>query len=990
MKMYRPRSSTVNRIPEQPSRAKDRCRPYGFGEGPAADKKKAIPVLLRIFLGLTILVAIRPQARASCSVQPAHLRLQSLSDPIGVTVPSPRFSWWLAASNTSCQNMRQVAYRIVVTTSAASLVRGETLWDSGKILSSCHTDVTYSGVPLTSSTLYFWRVETWDNRNIQGFWSTIEHWTTGLMRAEDWHASWIGAGPDEASTEQSREGVSLPETSPVPMPIFRKSFSLPAGKIVRRALVSVSGLGQYELHLNGRNVTSDVFQPGWTDYRKHVLYNTYDVGPRLHAGTNVFGLLLGNGMYNSPRVAGRYAKFTGTFGQPKLILQMDIFYTDGMRDRIVSDSSWSVTAGPLRFSSPYGGEDVDARYEPEGWDRNGFDDRTWSSAMLVSGPGGVLESQMQPPVREQNSLWPVRISSPSPGTWVYDFGRNHAGWPLLRVQGTAGAKVTLVPGELLDDHGAVIQSNVIWNRNTSTSFSYTLRGGRPETWHPRFTYWGYRYLQVTGARPSSSPKTTEQTRILAINSQPIHAAVKQVGTFTTSDKLLMRIHRLILGAILSNTMSLLTDCPTREKLGWLEQTYLAGGSILYNFDDQLLYQQVAEDMQDAQLADGMIPGIAPEYVAFIDRNGVNTDFRDSPEWGSAVVLATWEAYRFFGDRNVLAEHYLDMRRYLDYLDSRSQRGLIRYGLGDWYDLGPGRPGVAQLTDRSLTATATYVHALDLFSKIAAMLGYDQDVALYATRAQSVRESFQSELFHPVEQDYDRGSQTANAMALATGMVPAEDREGPLNSLLRDIEAHHDKTTAGDIGFHYVLTALADGGRSDIVYRMLTQTALPGYGYQLAHGATTLTEAWDADSSSSQDHLMLGHAEEWFYRSLAGLDFDMSRPEPRQILIHPAILTSVSAASASLKSVLGPIYVAWRRHQGVVSLNIEIPSGTCATVVLPRDAVAHIPVGFTIQPADPLSNSREIILGSGWYFFHWRTAYAGVAFTQLSGPHTALR
>jgi hypothetical protein len=890
---------------------------------------------LRWLIFLALLTGCTSRLWAACTIRPAHLRLESLSNPVGVEIAAPRFSWWLAASASTCRSQTQSAYRIVVMTAPNRSGGQTTVWDSGKVAAG-DRNVVYEGSPLLSAAQYVWKLQVWDGQNVARGWSSTSQWVTGLMHSEDWKASWIAARPDAASPQQAREGVQLPLTSPEPMPIFRKSFTLAHGERIQSALLFVSGMGQYEVRLNGRAITHDVLTPGWTDYRKHVLYNAYDITSALNAKENTFGVLLGNGMYNSPHVAGRYAKFTGSFGQPKMILQLQILYRSGVRELIVSDRSWNVTAGQIRFSSPYGGEDADARAEPTGWDTTGFDGRSWPAAIEVSGPGGVLEAQLQAPIREQAPLRSIRVTSPEPGTWVYDFGRNHAGWPLLNVRGQAGAMVTLLPGELLDKQGLVTQRNVIWDRSTVARYTYTLRGGqRAERWSPRFSYWGYRYIEVKVVRPVGSPLTTQLPRILSLLSVPVHADLETRGHFSTSNPLFTHIHRLILGAILSNTMSLLTDCPTREKLGWLEQSYLAGSSILFNFDDDLLYRQVAQDMQDAQLPDGMVPGIAPEYVAFVDHDGVSTAFRDSPEWGSAVVLATWEAYRFDGDERVLRDHYADMRRYLDYLTTREQNGLIRYGLGDWYDLGPGKPGVAQLTSRAVTATGTYLLALDAFVKIAMLLGYPEDATAYAERARNVREAFQEQLSKPSSDSYDRGSQTAHAFALDLGVVPSERRSAVLDALIKDITAHHDQTTAGDIGFHYVLEALTAAGRSDIVDHILTQGAFPGYAYQLAHGATTLTEAWDAGTGSSQDHLMLGHAEEWFYRSLAGLDFDLSRAEDRQILIHPSPVASVYAASASFDSVLGPIRVAWRQRGDMFRLEVDVPPGSRATVVLPR-------------------------------------------------------
>jgi hypothetical protein len=392
---------------------------------------------------------------------------------------------------------------------------------------------------------------------------------------------------------------------------------------------------------------------------------------------------------------------------------------------------------------------------------------------------------------------------------------------------------------------------------------------------------------------------------------------------------MMGIHRLIDRAIYSNMVSVLTDCPTREKLGWLEQTHLAAASLMNNYGLQKLYAKIADDMQDAQQPTGLVPDIAPEYVVF------SGGFRDSPEWGSAVVLSTWAAYQFYGDVTPLREHYGAMQRYAAYLEGKTQGGLLLYGLGDWYDIGPGAPGVSKLTSKGVTATATFYELLVDLQKIAKLLGKDGDAARYAAQAADVKQAFNTAYFHAETNQYDTGSQTANAMPLAVGLVPEERRAAVLANLVADIRAHENHVTAGDVGFHYVVRALTDGRRSDVLYEMLSRTDKPSYGDQLAHGATALTEAWDADPRSSQNHFMLGHAEEWFYRGLAGIDFDLSRPVGQQIVIQPSVVGTMQNAGARFDSKLGRIVSAWSREGDQVSLEMAVPV----------NAVLVLPVGF---------------------------------------------
>ncbi len=505
---------------------------------------------------------------------------------------------------------------------------------------------------------------------------------------------------------------------------------------------------------------------------------------------------------------------------------------------------------------------------------------------------------------------------------VYDLGQNFAGWPELEVRGQAGTTIKMVAGELLDKYGQVTQGSGGGSPAAQNSFTYVLRGGAmAESWHPRFSYYGFRYVQVE----QSGGATTE----LKVSGRFLHDAVKVDGSFTSSDELMMRIHQLIDRAIYSNMVSLLTDCPTREKLGWLEQTHLAAASMMYNYGLRSLYAKIEDDMQDAQQPTGLVPDIAPEYMVF------SGAFRDSPEWGASVVLSPWAAYQFYGDVGPLREHYGSMQRYAAYLQGKTQGGLLQYGLGDWYDIGPGAPGRSKLTSTGVTATATFYELLMDLQRIAKLLGKDDDAAKYAAQAARLKEIFNAKYFHADTNQYDTGSQTANAMPLAVGLVPDGDRAAVLANLVADIRKHDNHVTAGDVGFHYVVRALTDGRRSDVLYEMLSRTDKPSYGDQLAHGATALTEAWDADPRSSQNHFMLGHAEEWFYRGLAGIDFDLSRPVGRQIVMQPSVVGTMQSAGARLDTRLGRVVSAWTREGDQVSLEMTVPV----------NAVLVLPVGF---------------------------------------------
>ena len=690
------------------------------------------------------------------------------------------------------------------------------------------------------------------------------------------------------------------------LPVFRRRFQ--TDRPVARAEAMVCGLGHFELSINGCPSGESLFEPGWTDYRKTCLLVRQDLSGRLVEGLNELQVFLGNGMYSVGGKPGRYRKFKGTFGPLKLIVCVRIERNDGSVDQVVSDESWQVAPGPIRFSCIYGGEDFDARLAA-------VDPGDWRPVELCNGPGGRLVEQRFPPIRVTETFPIARETSPERGVRVYDFGQNLAGRPRIVVSGRAGQAVRLYPGELLDANGRVTQKH----SGSPVWFEYTLAGGSEEAWTPRFSYTGFRYIEARGA--------VEVIR--DIRSEFIHSSAKVVGEFECSNDLYNRIHRLILAAMRSNMQSVFTDCPHREKLGWLEQTHLVGPGILWNFAAESLLAKTCRDMRDAQGDDGSIPTIAPQYVQFQPPWDV---FNHSPEWGAAIVLAPWMVYRRTGDATILRENYDAMRRFARYLASRGDRGIVSYGLGDWYDVGPKPPGFSQLTTAGVTGTATLFQVQSTMSQVARLLEDLDAAAAYQAAAEATGRAFHKRFFDAVNGFYDHGSQTAQAMPLALGMTPPRHAAGVLRRLIADIESRNYHVSAGDVGFRYVVDALAAHGRSDVLAAMLLRTDPPGYGAQLQRGATALTEAWDADGGKSQNHFMLGHAEAWFYERLVGIRVDFSRPE--QIVIDPAVVGDIVWARARHECPRGEIAVSWERSGDRFRLEVAIPPGLPATVHLP--------------------------------------------------------
>ncbi len=706
--------------------------------------------------------------------------------------------------------------------------------------------------------------------------------------------------------------------------LLRKEINVKPG--LKRAVAFVCGLGHYEMSLNGAKVGKDLLAPGWTKYDKTCLYDTHDVTAQLKPGANAIGLFLGNGMYNVP--GGRYSKFKVSFGPLRAIAQIRLEYNDGTTQTIGTDGSWQMAPGPVTFSDVFGGEDVDARLEPRGWKQTNFTASDWTAPTLSDGPGGILRglSVANPPIRAFETFKPVGTKVLNPHTTIYDFGQNAAIIPRLIVQGVAGAQVRLIPGETVKNDGSVDQTS----SGGPSYWQYTLAGNGAETYFSSFQYRGCRYLQVEMSAPAGAQLPVVQSlEIVAV-----HADSPPVGTFSSSNELFNRIHPLVRWAQRSNMMSVMTDCPHREKLGWLEEDHLNGPALRYNFDMSAMFSKMMNDMSDSQLDGGLIPNVAPDYVKW-----GGGDFYDSPEWSSAFLMVPWQQLEFNGDASLLKDHYPAMKRYVAYLGSRANDNIVSFGLSDWYDIGPGEPGYSKLTPKGLTATAFYFQDAVILAQTAKMLGLADEAKKYEQLAAQIRTAFNAHFFNAATNQYGSGSQAANSIPLVMGIADEANRAAILENLVKDVQ--QKGLTAGDVGYRYLLRALADGGRSDVIYAMNNQSDKPGYGMQLARGATSLTEAWDAHASSSQNHFMLGQINEWFYHDLAGIQCDPTGPGFQKIIIKPAVVGDLTQAQATYNSPYGPITSHWKRLDGELTLDISIPANTTATVYVPATNAASV-------------------------------------------------
>jgi len=851
-----------------------------------------------------------------------NLRCEYGHNPAGVDAPVPKLSWELQSDQ---QNVLQAAYRILVADDSLLLQKNTgNIWDSKKILSGASIQVPYQGKPLQATKKYWWKIMAWDNKGNASNWTDAANWQMGLLTPADWKgAKWIGYEvlPDSNIIVPFVHGNGKKAWGKRKdiLPLMRKRFLIE--KPVKSATVFISGLGHFDMSINGEKMGDHFLDPGWTQYSKHALYITFDITNRLQQGYNAIGIMLGNGFYYIP--GERYRKLTGAYGYPKMICRIVIAYADGSTADILSDNSWKTAISPVIFSSIYGGEDYDANLEQPNWNKSFFDDNHWKQAVVTSGPS-KLDAQAAGPLKIMQRFTPVKRTALKPGVWVYDLGQNFSGIPSVAVHGKKGDTVRIFPGEIINEDGSINQKA----SGAPCFYTYILKGTGTETWQPQFSYYGFRYLQVQGAVPAGEEMADQEVVIDNIEGLHIRNAAETAGSFISSSQLFNQTYDLINWAIKSNTMSVFTDCPHREKLGWLEQTQLVGSSVQYNFDIASLCRKVIKDMVYAQTADGLIPEIAPEFVQF------DEPFRDSPEWGSAAIILPWYNYQWYADKQTLGDAYDMMRRYMAYLKKKSVNHILSQGLGDWYDIGPNHPGVSQLTPMGVTGTATYYYDLTIMTRIASLLNKTADAKEYGQLALAVKKAFNKKFLNDTTKQYATNSQAANAMALFMGLTDPENKQAVADNLVKDIRGHNNALTAGDIGYRYVLRALEDAGRSDVIFDMNNRNDVPGYGYQLAHGATALTESWQAYPYVSNNHFMLGHLMEWLYAGLCGIKQAEGSVGYHKIVIRPQPAGNITMAAATYHSPYGDIKTNWTRANGVFDLQVTIPVNTSAEIYLP--------------------------------------------------------
>lgn len=855
-----------------------------------------------------------------------HLLCEYIENPLGLDMPIPRLSWRLESGE---QGTKQSAYQIIASVPLAigkSAGDEQTLWESGKVGSNQSVNIAYAGPTLKSGQRVSWKVRVWDQHDQVSEWSKPAWWEMGLLDQNEWQAKWIGSFL-----------VGGPRAS-IPVPYLRKSFALDLP--VASARLYVTALGLYEAFLNGSRIGDAELAPGWTDFHRRIYYQTYDVTGLLREGENVLGALLGDGWYCG-HLQVRDRQLYGD--RPKLLARLVITHPDGTQTVVVSDESWKHAFGPLLQSDLIQGEHYDGRLEFPGWDRPHFDTSCWFDVQTFLHPESLhINAQRCPLVKTHEQLKPVVEPFVTKDEWggstfLFDLGQNMTGRVRLHVRGAPGTTVRLRFGEALNLDGSLYIANL---RTARATDYYTCKGGGEEIWEPKFTFHGFRYVELKGA----IEKPTRHSIVGVV----LHSDLPVTGSFECSDPLLNQLQHNILWGWKGNTIDVPTDCPQRdERLGWTGDGQIFCRTSMFNSFSVSFWSKWLRDLEDSQGAAGNIPMFAPDLGEQRSKDG-------GPAYADAAVIVPWTAYICYADTRLLEESYGMLTRFVDWA-ARTSPGLIRAdaahtpfaGFGDWLALdGSGRRDGG--TPKDLIGTAFLAYSAQLASRAADCLGNEDDVHKYAKLYAETRTAFQKRFVTP--EGYVTGrTQTSYILALAFDLLPKELVPAAMDWLVRDIEERKDHLSTGFVGTPYLPHVLTRYGRLDLAYRLLLQQTWPSWLYAVTQGATTIWERWDGcthdkgfqdPSMNSFNHYAYGAIGDWLYSTVAGIEADPQKPGYQHILFHPQPGGGLTHARGSLESLYGQIVSDWHIHDGNFEWDIHIPPNTTATVLLPGETQAR--------------------------------------------------
>jgi alpha-L-rhamnosidase len=862
---------------------------------------------------------------------PTHLLCEYLENPLGIDVREPRLSWRIECGDAARKNVAQKAYQIVVT-------RGlrQNVWDSGKVRSVETTHIAYAGKPLESAARYHWKVRVWDEKNVASAWSESAHWGMGLLQRLEWKGQWIGEALDKPWSE----------TESLPSPLLRKSFIV--GKEVKQAVMYVSALGLYDLHLNGQRIGDHLLAPEWTDYHRRVQYQAYDVTAALRKGENAIGAILGQGWYAGRTGLGGFqvtGGIRGLYGRfMRLFAELHIELADGTKQVILTDPTWRYTTeGAIRGSDLMDGETYDARREIPGWDRPGFNDSSWKTVRIGMGPSLVF--QRNEPIRITRTLKPVALTEPERGTYIFDLGQNMVGWARMKLRAPAGTDIRFRFGEMLKEDGTLYRDNLrippVTPEGAPQEDHYICKGGGVETFEPHFTYHGFRYVEVAGL--PARPKSDDLTGCV------FHSAADEVSEWKTSSDLLNRIMKAIRWTLLGNLHSTPTDCPQRdERLGWMGDIQVFAQTACFHLGLGAFFTKWLQDVRDAQTDDGRFPDFAPQPY------DPNMRFSANPGWGDAGVIVPWRAYVNYGDKRLLEDNFGAGTRWIEFIHRHNPHliwenhlGSTDFIYGDWLNgdtfIGlPNWPKTGGKVANEIYATAFFAYSTEIIARMATVLGKKAEAAKYEALAKKIRKAF-NDAFVSKTGKIKGDTQAGYALALNFDLLPAKLRPAAARHLVAALKPYKGSMSTGIQSTVRMMLELTRCGESEAAYKLINQTTMPSWGYMVENGGTTVWERWDgwvegrgfqSSTMNSFNHYAIGAVGEWMWRVIIGLNPDEAVPGWKHFIVKPIPGGGLTSARGDYRSMHGTIRVAWQIEEGRFKLEVTVPCNTTATVQLP--------------------------------------------------------
>ena len=872
-----------------------------------------------------------------------NLLTENLPNPIGLDEKLPRFSWQLSSDK---RNTSQNAYEIKVSVGKTAV------WNSGKIVTAQSVHVPYAGPALQSGKKYNWQVRVWDNADNPSAWSEVANFQMALLDVSDWKAKWIEAGFVEDSINR-------------PVQYFRKQFN--SNKKIASATAYITSRGMYEAQINGKRVGDFYLTPGWTNYHKRLQYQVYDVTSLLANGKNAIGVMVGNGWY---RGFLAWQNNKDIYGKKlALLFQLSITYSDGSVETIVSDENWKSSNGAIRYSEIYHGETIDAREDKIGWSTNTYNDGDWSPVKVQEYDNKILLATYNEPVKKQETFKPVKIFTTPKGEQVMDFGQNLVGWVTIKVNGKAGDKIVIKHAEVLDKFGNFYIENI---RAAKTTATYILKGGGEESFEPHFTFFGFRYIKIEGYPAELSPEN--------FTAVALYSAMKPTGSFTSSHALINQLQHNIQWGQRGNFLDVPTDCPQRdERLGWTGDAQAFARTASFNFGVNNFFSKWMKDVASDQLPNGSVPFVIP--------NVLGAGASGSTGWADVATIIPWDMYLAYGDKRILENQYESMKKWVGFMESNSVNNLWNKGFhfGDWLFYRPfdDNDGRSAVTDKYLIAQCFFAHSTNLVIKAAKVLGKSEDVAKYSDLLTKIKEAFVKEYLTPNGRLVS-STQTAYVLALNFDMLPVALREPAAAKLVENVKSYGNHLTTGFLGTPYLCHVLSRYGYNDVAYSLLLQETYPSWLYPVKMGATTIWERWDGikpdstfqtASMNSFNHYAYGAIGDWMYRIITGIDTYEDGVGYKHIRIKPTIGGNLKNAEASLQTYYGKLSSGWKKEGDKLTMDIEIPVNTTATVYVPASNAESI-----TESGVPLASSKdikvggaangyvELMLGSGVYKF----------------------